>query len=178
MAKIHHKGFGLIHWGWKDTLPPLQDLPSRGTPTHYARLGFSGAISAIPGGPESRLGFTRHPENSKRAHLRVPVLQNTTRIPREDTQRERHKKAKMEAGGKKRNFGQSGAGEGGLSAGEKPTTTTTHTHTHNKPQQQHTQHTQHTQQDTTPTRLQDTTQHNKTTTTRWIGQKWIGQSRS
>ena len=61
--------------------------------------------------------FTRHPENSKRAHLRVPAFKNTTKIPREDTQRETIR-AKMEAGeGKKeRNFGRSSAGRSG--AGE------------------------------------------------------------
>ena len=37
-----------------------------------------------------RQGFTEQPENSKRAHLSVSVLQNTTKIPRETT-RERRK---------------------------------------------------------------------------------------
>ena len=44
--------------------------------------------------------FTRQPENSKRAHSRVPAFKNTTKIPREDPQRER-KTAKKVAGGKK-----------------------------------------------------------------------------
>ena len=33
-----------------------------------------------------RRGFTQQPENSKRAHLTAPVLPNTSKIPREDTQ--------------------------------------------------------------------------------------------
>ena len=41
--------------------------------------------------------FTRQPENSKRAHLRVPDFKNTTKIQREDPQRER-KRATMGAG--------------------------------------------------------------------------------
>ena len=44
---------------------------------------------------------TRHPENSKRAHLRAPAFENTTKIPREDTQRDT-KRAKMGAGEEKK----------------------------------------------------------------------------
>ena len=38
-----------------------------------------------------RRGFTRQPENSKRAHFRAPGASNTTKIPRKDPQRERRK---------------------------------------------------------------------------------------
>ena len=38
-----------------------------------------------------RLGFTRQPENSKRAHLTAPALPNTTKTTREDTQRDTKK---------------------------------------------------------------------------------------
>ena len=41
--------------------------------------------------PRLLWGFTRQPENSKRAHLSFPAFKNTTKIPRKDTQRERHK---------------------------------------------------------------------------------------
>ena len=66
------------------------------------------------GGPKvgHRSTTAREP---KRAHLRVPAFKNTTKIQREDPQRER-KRAKMGAGeGKKvRNFGRSdGGGSGG-----------------------------------------------------------------
>ena len=40
---------------------------------------------------------TRQPENSKRSHLRVPAFENTTKIPREDTQRDT-KRATIVAG--------------------------------------------------------------------------------
>ena len=43
-----------------------------------------------------RRGFTRQPENSKSAHLRAPAFKNTTKIPREDPQRERQKERKWE----------------------------------------------------------------------------------
>ena len=62
------------------------------------------AFSPPSAGPSrrGRRGFTRQPENSKRAHLTAPALPNTTKIPREDTQR-KTKRAKMGAGeGKKR----------------------------------------------------------------------------
>ena len=62
-------------------------------------LGVSCETPAAFGPP----GFTRQPENSKRAHLRVPALQtNTTKIPRENSQRDRQR-AKMGAGEGKNN---------------------------------------------------------------------------
>ena len=53
-----------------------------------------------------RRGFTRQARKPKRAHLRVPALQNTTKSPREDPQ-EREERRKIVAGkGKQaRNFG-------------------------------------------------------------------------
>ena len=56
------------------------------------RLEFSGC-RVKPRRPQSSWGFTRLPENSKRAHWRVPGASNTTKIPREDT-RERQKERK------------------------------------------------------------------------------------
>ena len=49
---------------------------------------------------------TRQPENSKRAHLSVPALQNTTKIPREDPQRGKKRTNFVAGEGKKaRNVG-------------------------------------------------------------------------
>ena len=61
-----------------------------------------------------RRGFTRQPENSKRAHFRVLAFKNTTKIQREDPQ-EREEGMKIVAGeGKKeRNFVRSGGGRSG-----------------------------------------------------------------
>ena len=69
-----------------------------------------------------------------------PGLQTTTKIQRDDSQRET-KRAKLGAGEKKkeRNFGQSGGGRsgGGLSGGGWPhSTRTQHTHTHKTQQKQ------------------------------------------
>ena len=75
-------------------------------------LHFNQNQPSRAGGPESlcqwlfqrlrgRRGFTRQPENSKRAHSRVPALQTPPKFPREDTQRDR--KSENGAGvGKKR----------------------------------------------------------------------------
>ena len=53
-----------------------------------------------------RQGFTRQPENSKRAHLTVPTLQNTTEIPREDPQkRQKERNGSGREGQRARNFG-------------------------------------------------------------------------
>ena len=41
-----------------------------------------------------RSSLTRQPQSEKRAHLRVQADQNTTKIPREDPQREREKKTR------------------------------------------------------------------------------------
>ena len=58
-------------------------------------------------------GFTQQPENSKRAHFRVPVLQRTTKIPREDPQREREQKSENGSGrGKKKSEILGGPAEG------------------------------------------------------------------
>ena len=55
-----------------------------------------------------RRGFTRQPENSKRAHFRAPALQTPPKF-HEKTPRERKKKENCGGGGKKaRNFGRSG----------------------------------------------------------------------
>ena len=68
-----------------------------------------------------RWGFTRQPENSKRAHLRVPALQTPPKFhERTSREREREKKGANGSGrGKKeeRNFGRSG---GGRSCGRVP----------------------------------------------------------
>ena len=58
----------------------------------------------------------RQPENSKRAHLRVPAFKNTTKIQREDPQRE--KKSENGGGrGKKKREILGGPAEGGLAEG-------------------------------------------------------------
>ena len=52
--------------------------------------------------------WPRQPENSKRAHLSAPALQDTTKIPREDTQRDtKTAKRWREREEKARNFGPS-----------------------------------------------------------------------
>ena len=54
---------------------------------HVWALGLSCETPAAP--PDRAAGArTRQPENSKRAHFRAPALQNTTKIPREDPQRD------------------------------------------------------------------------------------------
>ena len=58
-----------------------------------------GVFSWNFGGVWGRRGFTRQPENSKRAHPRVPALQTTTN-PRKDLQRERERKKKRNCGGR------------------------------------------------------------------------------
>ena len=50
---------------------------------------------------QGRWGFTRQPENSKREHLTTPALPNTTKKPREDTQRDKE----SETGGWRRKNG-------------------------------------------------------------------------
>ena len=108
------------------------------------------------------------PENSKRAHLSPPAFKTTTKIQREDSQRERQKERKWSGRGKKRAkfWEEGGSAEGGPpEGGEGPNhqhTTTQHNNTNI--------HTKHQQQ---PTPTPTTTQHNK----KWIGQQWIGQSR-
>ena len=76
---------------------------------HIWALGLSCETPAAPVGltsePSCR-GFTRQPENSKRAHFRAPALQNTTKIPREDPQRDTETaKRWREREEKARNFG-------------------------------------------------------------------------
>ena len=63
------------------------------SPTTIFFLSFSlfGVLPLNFGGVFEARGFTRQPENSKRAHLRGPGLQNTTQIPREDPQRREKK---------------------------------------------------------------------------------------
>ena len=76
----------------------LQDIPApapspgpplRWTAQNFALFFFSPAgnfiLSSLPG------GFTRQPENSKRAHFRAPAFKSTTKMPREDPPRERGK---------------------------------------------------------------------------------------
>ena len=91
---------------------------------------------------------------------------NTTKIPREDTQRERDKKSENGAGEDKkaRNFGRSGGG-----AGRVQTNTTT-------TQQQHNNNTTTTQQHNNTTHNKHTTTHNTqqytTTQTNWPNMDW------
>ena len=75
---------------------------------HIWAFGLSCETLAAP--PDRGAGArTRQPENSKRAHFRAPALQNTTKIPREDPQRDTERaKRWREREEKERNFGQSG----------------------------------------------------------------------
>ena len=60
-------------------------------------------LLVVPGAAGAR---TRQPENSQRAHFRAPALQNTTKIPREDPQRDTERaKRWRERDEKARNFG-------------------------------------------------------------------------
>ena len=96
-----------------------------------------GVFSSLSHHPRSRRGFTRQPENSKRAQTRVPAFKNTTKIQREDP--ERHKKSEMVAGGKKktakfwavRGEGSSGRGSGGRWSKEVQTNNNHNNHNHN-----------------------------------------------
>ena len=76
--------------------PPLPDRPSPGPP----KISLFFVLSPAPG--LGRRGFTRQPENSKRAHLRVPAFRNTTKIQREDTQRGKKRTKFCGGRGKKR----------------------------------------------------------------------------
>ena len=69
-----------------------------------ARLGsLSCETPAAP--PDRATGArTRQPENSKRAHFRAPALQNTTKIPREDPQRDRNSETVAGKGRKSAKF--------------------------------------------------------------------------
>ena len=66
-------------------------------------FGVLGLSCASPGGPVwwGRRGFTRQPENSRRAHLRVPAFKNTTKIQREDLS-QRKERMKFPAGERKK----------------------------------------------------------------------------
>ena len=72
---------------------------------HVWALGLSCETPAAP--PDRAAGARkRQPENSKRAHFRAPALQNTTKIPREDSQRDTETaKRWREREEKARNFG-------------------------------------------------------------------------
>ena len=64
-------------------------------------LGLSCETPAAP--PDRAAGArTRQPKNSKRAHLRVLAFRNTTKIQREDTQREKKRTNFVAGEGKKR----------------------------------------------------------------------------
>ena len=85
-------------------------------------LGVLGLSCASPGGPVwwGRRGSHTTAREPRRAHLRVPVFKNTTKIQREDIQRGK-KRTNFAAGEEKkeRNFGRSrgGPGKGGPGKG-------------------------------------------------------------
>ena len=65
-------------------------------------LESTSSVLVKPRRPQSRRGFTRQPENSKRAHFRALAFKNTTKIQRKDPQ-ESEERMKIVAGeGKKR----------------------------------------------------------------------------
>ena len=80
-----------------------------------------------PNKTQSRGGFTRQPENSKREHFRAPAFKNTTKIPRKDPQEREERMIIVAGGGKKSEIlggpaegrsGRGGPGEGGGGSGE------------------------------------------------------------
>ena len=90
--------------------PRRVEAPKGGGPEGWSPEGWR---------PRAAGARTRQPENSKRAHFRVPALQtppNSTKGPQE---RERRMKIVAGGGKKERNFGRSGGGlsGGGLSGG-------------------------------------------------------------
>ena len=96
----------------KRALPHPRWGQLHGTPVIYQRgvcaFGLSGCRLKPPAasGPP---GFTRQPENSKRAHLSAPALQTPPKIPREDPQRGKKRTNFVAGRGEKktRNFGPS-----------------------------------------------------------------------
>ncbi len=83
-------GFRVVVVVARPLLPPL-DRPKfcASFPLlHFRSFWDLSGCRVKPRRPQSRRGFTRQPENSKRAHLRVPAFNHTTKIPREDTQRD------------------------------------------------------------------------------------------
>ena len=102
---------------------------------------------------DNRRVFTRQPENSEHAHLRIPALQNTPKF-HDKAPRERDKKS--ENGGRKGKISeilggpaegraQGWSGVGWSRGGSKPTTTTptTNNHTNTNTKHQHHQQQQH-----------------------------------
>ena len=129
-------------------------------------FGVLGLSCETPAAPKPS-GFHTTAREPKRAHFMAPSFKNTTKIQREDTQRDT-KRAKRwrEREEKERNFGRSrrravqeglsggGRSGGGRSAGGR--SRGGQTHNHNKTE--HTQHTTHNTQ-------QEQQQHNSNNTT-------------
>ena len=72
-------------------------------------LGLSCETLAAP----KPSGFHRTARELKRAHFRVAAFENTTKIQREDTQRDTKRTKSKREGKKERNFGRSGEGGSG-----------------------------------------------------------------
>ena len=154
-------------------------------------FGVLGLSCASPGGPVwwGRRGFTRQPRRPgqvgppgfhttarepKRAHLRVPVFKNTTKIQRKGPTREGEKNKNCGGRGKKRAkfwaVRRRGSGGGALNTPtthttqqQHNTTTTQHTTTQKQNNTQHTTHnTQHTTHNNTTTQQHNNTQHTTT----------------
>ena len=75
------------------TLHPTQELRQTKPPSlprvvlatdGLVKLGMPNFVLVKNGNAQALLGGLTQPKNSKRAHLTVPALQNTTRTPRKD----------------------------------------------------------------------------------------------
>ena len=116
LSHSHFRSFlpslGVLSWNFGDVFEGRKPWNK-----HVWPLGLSCETPAASG----PLDFTREPENSNRAYLRVPVCTKITKF-NEKTQRERHKERKWgrEREKKERNFGRSGGGGWGSDGGGGP----------------------------------------------------------
>ena len=117
-----------------------------------APVGSSWAVVWGPAAPKPP-GFHTTARETRRAHLRVPFFTKTTKIEREDTEREEERKWSERRKKKDEILGGSGSAEGG------PNQQQQHQH---EPQQQTT-----TNNNKQPHNNNQTTQHNHTTTHNW-----------
>ena len=108
LSHSHFRSFlpslGVLSWNFGDVFEGRKPWNK-----HVWPFGLSCETPAASG----PLDFTREPENSKRAHLSVPVCTKITKF-NEKTHSERHKERKLgrEREKKERNFGRSGGGGG------------------------------------------------------------------
>ena len=94
--------FGLYRTGLGSTLQSSQNGVSHNRVAFFHHFECVNPTCPVgcrlkPRRLRGRPGFTRQPENSKRAHSKAPALQNTTKIPRKDPPRERQERKKIVA---------------------------------------------------------------------------------